>query len=116
MIDTLDRIHDNALAGNIICECGDADIDLVLLSDCILLKCGRCGGSKRYRRQNSDLKDMLAMNQILLAKDTYKYREGLLPGSRETSSGNNRPVCSAKNRSDALFIVVMIDNTVFRVL
>jgi hypothetical protein len=85
MIDTLDRIHDNALAGNIICECGDADIDLVLLSDCILLKCGRCGGSKKIpAAKNSDLKDMLAMNQILLAKDTYKYREGLL--SRQ--SGN----------------------------
>ena len=46
MIDTLDRIHDNALAGNIICECGDADIDLVLLSDCILLKCGRWAAAK----------------------------------------------------------------------
>ena len=57
---------------------------------------------------------MLAMNQILLAKDTYKYREGLL--SRQ--SGNKSEItgrCVRPNRSE-LFIVVMIDNTVFRAL
>ena len=85
MIDTLNRIHDIALCGNIICECGEADIDLVLLSDCILLRCGRCGGSKRIpAEKNSDLKDILAESQILIKRDAFRYGQGLLSGQ----SGN----------------------------
>jgi hypothetical protein len=85
MIDTLNRIHDIALCGSIICECGGSDIELVLLSDCILLRCGRCGGSKRIpAAKNSDLKNMLAMNQILITKEAFQYRKGLLSGQ----SGN----------------------------
>jgi len=85
MIDTLNRIHDIALCGSIICECGDADIDLVLLSDCILLRCGRCGGSARIpAAKTSDLKKTLAVSQILMSRGAFRYRGGLLTGQ----SGN----------------------------
>jgi hypothetical protein len=88
MIDTLNRIHDIALYGSIICECGDADIGLVLLSDCILLRCGRCGGSKRIpAAKNSDLKNVLAMSQILITREAFQYRKGLLSGQSRNKLG-----------------------------
>jgi hypothetical protein len=85
MIDTLNRIHDIALNGNLLCECGDADIDLVLLNDCVLLRCNRCGGSKSIpAARNSDLKELHVMSQILITRDTFHYDDELL--SRQ--SGN----------------------------
>jgi len=85
MIDTLNRIHDIALSGNLYCECCDAGIELVLQSDCVLLRCSRCGGSKAIpAAKNSDLKDILVKNQIIITRDSFDYDELL---SRQ--SGDN---------------------------
>ncbi len=79
MIDTLNRIHDIALSGNLYCECGDVDIDLVLLNECVLLRCGRCGGSKKIpAAKNNDLKDILVTSQILITRDAFQYDDELL--------------------------------------
>lgn len=83
MFDTLNRIHDIALNGDLCCECGSTDIGLVLLSDCILLRCGKCGGNKKIpAAKNKDLKDILTKNQILITEEIYQYglknEEGLL--------------------------------------
>jgi hypothetical protein len=74
MFDTLNRIHDIALKGDLFCECGSVNIELVLLSDCILLKCARCGGSKRIpAAKNKDLKDILTKSRIAITGDFFEY-------------------------------------------
>lgn len=83
MFDTLNRIHDIALSGNLCCECGSVDIGLILLSDFILLRCEKCGGNKKIpAAKNKDLKDILTKNQILITEDGFHYdlknRENLL--------------------------------------
>ncbi len=84
MFDTLNRIHDIALKGNLICECGSTDIELVLLSGCVLLRCGKCASSKRIpASKNKDLKDLLIKSQITiteeLSDDDQKNGKDLLP-------------------------------------
>lgn len=74
MFDALNRIHDIALSGNLYCECGSTDIDLVLLSERILLRCGKCGGSKSIpAAKNTDLKDILMKSQILITDGVVNY-------------------------------------------
>lgn len=69
MFDSLNRIHDIAEQGNLICECGCNDIELVLLSDRIQLKCSKCPGTSTvHAASNSDLKDILDIQQIFLSK------------------------------------------------
>lgn len=70
MFDILNRIHDIALNDNLYCECGGSDIELVLLSDCILLRCAKCGCDRRIAAANNkDLKSILMKNQILLSEN-----------------------------------------------
>lgn len=70
MFDILNRIHDIALNDNLYCECGSSDIELVLLSDCILLRCVKCGCDKTIAAANNkDLKSILSKNQILLSEN-----------------------------------------------
>lgn len=74
MFDTLNRVHDIAEEGNLICECGNKDIQLVMFSDRILLKCKRCPGSRIiYAASNGDLKDVLMKQQILLSSELCDY-------------------------------------------
>ena len=74
MFDMLNRIHDIALNGNLYCECGSVNIELVLLSDCILLRCGKCGGNKKIpAAKNNDLKDILAKKQVLITENGFHY-------------------------------------------
>lgn len=69
MFDSLNRIHDIAEQGNLICECGSNDVELVLLSDRIQLKCSRCPGTSIvHAASNEDLKDVLRIQQIFLSK------------------------------------------------
>ena len=56
MLDSLNLIHDIAERGNLFCECGNDDIELLLLSDRIYLRCNLCPGNKIiyadvYKRQ-----------------------------------------------------------------
>lgn len=79
MFDTLNHIHDIALRGNLNCECGVDDIDLVLLTDCILLRCGKCGGDKRIpAAKNEDLREVLRKSQLLISRDRFDYHADFL--------------------------------------
>lgn len=71
MFDSLNRIHDIAEQGNLSCECGNTGIELVLLSDRILLKCDKCHAGKIVRAAtNEDLKDTIAKQYILVSKES----------------------------------------------
>ncbi len=79
MFDTLNHIHDIALKGNLSCECGDSEIELVLLSDCILLRCGRCGGSQTIpAAKNEDLREVLKKSQFFITRDELVYGRSFL--------------------------------------
>lgn len=70
MFDSLNRVHDIAEQGNLFCECGSEHIDLVLLSDRILLKCGKCNAARIiYAATNEDLKELLMMRDILISEE-----------------------------------------------
>jgi len=67
MFDALNKIHDIAEQGNLQCQCGNSDIDLLLLSDKILLKCRNCDSNRIvYAASNGELKDSLPGNQLIL--------------------------------------------------
>lgn len=67
MFDSLNIIHDIAERGNLFCECGNDDIDLLLLSDKIYLRCSLCPGNKIiYASSNEHLKVSLLRKQIML--------------------------------------------------
>jgi len=69
MFDSLNRLHDIAEKGNLLCECGGSDIELILLPDRIWLKCERCSAMKIiYAASNEDLKDILSKRHILLMR------------------------------------------------
>ncbi|MCX7709792.1 MAG: hypothetical protein N2484_08060 [Clostridia bacterium] len=69
MFDSLNRIHDIAEQGNLVCECGCSDIELILLSDRIQLKCSKCPGiNVIHAASNEDLKDILKVQQIFLSR------------------------------------------------
>jgi len=73
MFDMVNRIHDIALSGKLYCECGSTDIEMIMLSECIFLRCRKCGGNKLIpASKNKDLKDILAKEQIILGEDTFQ--------------------------------------------
>lgn len=70
MIDTLNRIHDIAEQGNLYCECGNEDIELILLQDKVCLQCKNCSGNKTiYAVNNEDLKDILRRKRVMLVNE-----------------------------------------------
>ena len=72
MFDSLNIVHDIAEKGNLFCECGNNDIELLLLSDKIYLRCKKCPGSKViYASSNEHLKENLLKKQILLLDDNH---------------------------------------------
>ncbi len=74
MFDVLNRIHDIAEQGNLICECGNKDIELVMLPDEIHLKCIKCPGNKIIKASsNNHLKDILIKQQIILSRTCSDY-------------------------------------------
>jgi hypothetical protein len=74
MLDSLNRIHDIAEQGNLLCECGNDDIELILLSDRIYLKCRKCPGNIVISAAtNEDLKDTLAKQYVLLSQEYSGY-------------------------------------------
>lgn len=75
MYNSLNKIHDIAAKGNLFCECGENDIELILQPDRILLVCRKCSGSKTiFARTNGDLKDIMRRQQMLLSTG-YPGRE-----------------------------------------
>jgi len=70
MYDSLNKVHDIAAQGNLVCECGSRDVELVLLPDSIYLRCKRCTAGKVIKAaSNEDLKNILVRRQILLMKE-----------------------------------------------
>ncbi len=88
MFDTLNHIHDIALRGNLYCECGASDIELVLLSDCILLRCGKCGGNQWIpAAKNEDLREVLKKSQLFITRDDFVYGHDYLSRRSGDKSG-----------------------------
>jgi len=76
MLDSLNKIHDIAAQGCLFCECGSANIELVLLSDRILLKCSKCSAGKLVKAAtNEDLKDLMQRHGILITSDDFEYEK-----------------------------------------
>ena len=73
MFDSLNRVHDIAEQGDLVCECGNHDIELRLLSDRIHLQCKKCPGNiVIFAASNEDLKKMQTSQQILLS-EVHEY-------------------------------------------
>jgi hypothetical protein len=71
MFDTVNILHDIAEKSNLFCECGNKDIELLLLSDKIYLRCKKCPGNKIiYAASNEHLKDNLLIKHILLLDES----------------------------------------------
>ncbi len=67
MFDSLNIVHDIAEKGNLFCECGNDDIELLLLSDKIYLRCKKCPACKiLYASTNEHLRENLKVKHILL--------------------------------------------------
>lgn len=74
MLDSLNKIHDLAAQGGLFCECGSVNIELVLLSDRILLKCAKCSAGKLVKAAtNEDLKDLIQKHGMLITCDDIEY-------------------------------------------
>jgi len=88
MFDSLNRIHDIAEQGNLYCECGCSDIELILLSDRIDLRCKKCAASEIiYAASNEDLKDVLVRQQIQLLNNYREYDSGNANGFMRKTDG-----------------------------
>lgn len=76
MLDSLNKIHDIAEQGNLYCECGNTDIELLLLPDTILLKCRRCFAEASVpASSNRDLRETLQKRHILIASGSQESSE-----------------------------------------
>lgn len=74
MLDTLNKIHDIAAQGCLYCECGSIEVELVLLSDRILLKCSKCSAGRIIPAStNEDLKEILTKQSLPITADSNVY-------------------------------------------
>lgn len=70
MLDTLNKLHDLAEKGNLLCRCGCSDAIINLRRKGIFLRCSRCNGSKFIpAASNNDLKVTLNKASIILNND-----------------------------------------------
>jgi hypothetical protein len=71
MLNTIDRIHDIAEKGNLICECGSIDIELQMYYDRVELFCNKCHANGTIKAAtNQDLKPTLRRESIVLCQDS----------------------------------------------
>jgi len=69
MLEALNKIHDIAEQGNIVCECGCKKISIYMLNDKIILQCTKCSGLEVVdAKDNFDLKNLSQKQQIILYK------------------------------------------------
>ena len=74
MFDTLNIIHDIAEKGELMCECGNTEIDMLLLSDKIYLKCRKCPANTSLKASsNEDLRENLLKKHITLISGIHSY-------------------------------------------
>jgi hypothetical protein len=77
MFDTLNKIHDIAEKGNLLCECGNDDIELAMLADSVYLKCKKCHADRIIQASsNEDLKHTLCTDHIVLLQEIQSYPFG----------------------------------------
>lgn len=86
MYDSLNMVHDIAEKGNLLCECGNKDIDLLLLCDKIYLKCKKCNAyALIYASTNEHLKENTQRKQIILTLvDQVTWNKKIEPLIRKT--------------------------------
>ena len=59
LLEALNRVHDMAQAGDIVCPCGSEELTADIRGSYIVLECERCGSSCALRAENaSDLKKL----------------------------------------------------------
>lgn len=76
MLDSLNKIHDIAAQGGLLCECGSNGIELILLSDRIVLKCKKCSADKIVMAAtNQDLKELLQRQGMFISIDGCGYEQ-----------------------------------------
>ncbi len=76
MYKTVNIIHDIAEQGNLTCSCGKHDIEILLLSNKIYLKCLHCASTETIdAASNEDLKKAMNLIEIYLKKSTSKLRK-----------------------------------------
>ncbi|HEY9061646.1 MAG TPA: hypothetical protein VIO64_14225 [Pseudobacteroides sp.] len=76
MFDALNKIHDIAENGNLYCECGSNEVEMLLYEDGIHLKCLRCFANVMIdASSNKDLKDILKRHQIMLTKEPNDFAQ-----------------------------------------
>ena len=72
MLNTVDKIHDIAEKGNLLCQCGSDDISMEMFYDRVELTCNRCLVQTVIKAcTNHDLKDTLTKDSIVLSDDYY---------------------------------------------
>lgn len=73
MLNTIDKIHDIAEKGNLLCQCGSADIDLEMYSHQVELRCNKCSMTEMIKAStNHDLKVTLNKKSIILCQEYYE--------------------------------------------
>lgn len=70
MLEILNRVHDIAERGNIVCRCGSTAVEINLLPDGIEISCACCGGHKIISaRSEHDLESVAALQAIELVAE-----------------------------------------------
>lgn len=73
MLHTVDRIHDIAEKNNLLCQCGNYDINLRILYDSVELTCNKCFACETIKAcTNQDLKLTLKRDSIIISDDICK--------------------------------------------
>lgn len=73
MLEVLNRIHDMAEEGNLICECGSSNVELTLLSDRVKVSCRDCSTYIFVSaKSNQDLINLYSSRGLVIYKQTYK--------------------------------------------
>lgn len=74
MFEVLNKIHDIAEKGRIYCQCGQNDIEAVVLPDCIELECRSCGSRQVIAAANEkDRMQAEKMEAIELSTPRYTH-------------------------------------------
>lgn len=69
MLEVLNRIHDLAEEGSLMCECGSTDVELTLLRDRVKIGCKECSAHTfAFARSNQDLVNLYDWRHIILCK------------------------------------------------
>lgn len=67
MLDAVNRVHDIAEKRRLLCECGNTDIEMFMLSDAIQLVCKKCLAVETiHAASNEDLKQLFGKREIIL--------------------------------------------------